>query len=105
MSHGPYSSSQSDGITVVELDEGDGQNVALFSSLLEAYQGQGYHRGYRRATADILSSLFMLTEEYLRSRPHADPQLRKTLYDFQGYLETFLGRPDEKGFVSEGLGI
>jgi len=103
---------ESDGIELIELhDEPDG---GVFPSLLSVYQQRGYERGYQQAVADIITSLFAVTEDFVklndrsaeRCRFESPTELRRLLYQFGQQLERRLQTlsPDP-GYVSDGLGI
>ena len=99
-----HPSSADDGISVFEL--ADSPDVpAVFSGVLSAYQEQGYESGYRRAVADVLTSMLALTEDYLRQLPDSDATLRRKLHGFEAFVQRhFLAREGAE-FVSDGLGI
>ncbi|MDB5171676.1 MAG: hypothetical protein JWN51_449 [Phycisphaerales bacterium] len=78
---------------------------SVMSGLLGAYQEQGYEQGYRRAVADVLAQLLLLTEQYLREQGSDAEDLRGRLYGFEAYVERHLQARGESGFVSGGLGI
>jgi len=103
---------QSDGIELIELY--DEPAVGVFPSLLSVYQERGYERGYQQAVADIITSLFAVTEDFVQSngrttdesRVESPTELRRLLYQFGQQLERRLQTlsPDP-GYVSDGLGI
>ena len=55
--------------------------------------------------AEVLASLVLFCEEFLRAQPHADAKLRRTIYDFEAFIENRLTQPSEGEFVCDGLGI
>jgi hypothetical protein len=103
---------EGNGIELIELhDEPAGE---VFPSLLSVYQQRGYDRGYQRAVADIVNSLFAVTEGFVTSSTglieecgiHSPAELRRLLYQFGQQLERRLQTlsPDP-GYLSDGLGI
>ena len=100
-----YSDVPNDGISVMEIGDAGGGGSALFAGLLDAYQGQAYERGYRRAVADVLAEMLLLSEEFLRTQPDGQVTTRTTLYRFQAFIERRFEPSHNRDFVSEGLGI
>ena len=99
-------------VELVELH--DEPNGGVIPSLLSVYQQRGYERGYQQAVSDIATSLFAVTEDFVRSHArsaealHANSptELRRLLYQFGQQLERRLQTlsPD-RGYVADGLGI
>jgi len=100
---------ESSDVELIELhDEPTGD---VFPSLISAYQERGYGRGYKQAVTDIVTSLFAVTEDFVRSNPDklrttSPAELRRLLYQFGQQLERRLQTlsPDP-GYVADGLGI
>ena len=93
------------GISVVEVPDFNGRPT-VFGGLLDAYDKQGYQRGYRRAVADMVASLRLLTEEFLHHQHTADPRARLSIREFQAYLERqLLQYETHQRDFSDGLGI
>src|ERR1700677_1536939 len=87
-----------------ESIEGDG----LWPTLVNIYHEQGYEEGYCRATSDALAAVLESTEDFLRSQPQADPQIRALLYACGEFLEKRLretARGANHSQFIDGLGI
>jgi hypothetical protein len=101
---------ESDGVELIELHDEPAGDV--FPSLLSVYQQRGYERGYHQAAADIMHSLFAVTEDFVSAhsvddcRVDSPAELRRLLYQFSQQLERKLQTlsPDP-GYLSDGLGI
>ena len=87
-----------------EAVEGD----ALWPALVNIYHEQGYEEGYWRATSDALAAVLESTEDFLRAKPPADPQVRGLLYAYCEFLEKQLrakARGANHSLFIDGLGI
>ena len=65
---------ESGSVELIELH--DEPAAGVFPSLLSVYQQRGYQRGYQQAVADIVTSLFAVTEDFVKlhgavGAPHA----------------------------------
>ena len=87
-------------------DESGPEPDGIFAGVLASYGERGYELGYRRAVSDVLATLLLATEEYVREHPeHRD--LRGALYGVEEHLERHLNRMGgrDSGYVADGLGI
>src|SRR5579862_4727016 len=84
---------------------GTREDAGLLSGLLGAYKEQGYEHGYRRGVADVLASLLLLTEEFLRQQEDPDPRLRRLFYQFGDYVEANHSPKRGADYFCGGLGI
>ena len=103
MASSSYPTTESD-TTLIERDD----NSGVWPALVNVYHEQGYDIGYARAISDVLAATLEATEDFLRSRRHADAETRRLLYDFQEFLENRVRNPapskDHRLFI-DGLGI
>ncbi len=99
-----------EGITLIS----DGLEGDSFSGLLAAYERDGYERGYRRAQADLLSSLVGVTRDLVREASGSSGEQSSAvpvnaaalLVQFERRLQRHIDelRPAD-AYVSGGLGI
>lgn len=52
-----------------------------------AFGAERFDAGYRRAAGDLLASLVMITERYLREQTDLNPEPRRVIYRFVEHLE------------------
>ena len=96
-----------DGNDVLPSDEAIGQQThgSAIGAVWSLSYRQGYDEGYRRAVRDVLSSLLLISEEFIGIRPESSQDIRGVLVPFEEHLEQRISRmsPDET-FIG-GLGI
>ncbi|MGA3067871.1 MAG: hypothetical protein ABSF29_13595 [Tepidisphaeraceae bacterium] len=83
----------------------DGVNV--FSTVVSAFQEQGFEAGYARGINDALAAVLEASDEFARMQPLSVAETRKLLYAFSRFLEERIrqSRHHRRHEFVDGLGI